>query len=147
MKTVAPKLEFWVTNASPMNVTLADLALNIRAFTTVNLLDKKHYNYTLDQLIKSRDSGSIFKKRDKILFRVTAPLVEKNHIPIARESVIPSRERSIFSITEVEYDELKISEDKEIQKKLDEEYANENADLIETDTHLEETRSTSKRRK
>lgn len=133
MKTL-PKPEFWVTNGSPMNVTLADLALNIRAFTTVNLLDKKHYNYTPEQLIKSRDSGSIFKKRDKIVFRASPPDVAKKAAPIMYDATIPSRGRSILSIKEIEYDELKVSEDKDIQKKLDEDYARENADLVEVDS-------------
>ena len=129
MKTL-PKPEFWVTNFSPRNVTLADLALNIKAFTTVNLLDKKHYNYTMEQLIKSRDSGSIYNKRDKIKPRLKAPpQIEEARLPVLLEATIPSRARSILSITEVEYDELKVSEDKETQRKLDEEYANESADL------------------
>lgn len=130
-----PQLEFWVTNASPMNVTLADLALNIRAFSTVNLLDKKHYNYTIEQLIKSKEKGSIFKKRDKIIVRdLPPPVVEKNKLPFLKDALIPSRERSLFAITEVEYDELKISDEKEMQNKLDEEYAKENAELAEADT-------------
>ena len=130
-----PKQEFWVTNFSSRNVTLADLAINIKAFTTVNLLDKKHYSYTLEQLVKSKESGSIFSKRDKILVRkLPPPAVVKERVPFLKEAIIPSRERSLFSITEIEYDELKISDDKELQKKLDEEYARENADLAEADT-------------
>ena len=134
MKTL-PSPEFWVTNASPMNVTLSDLALNIRAFSTVNLLNKKHYKYTLEQLVKSKENGSIFKKRDKILVRDLAPPnVEKERLPFLKETLIPSRGRSILTINEVEYDELKVSDEKEMQKKLDEDYAKENADLAEADT-------------
>ena len=133
MKTTFPKAEFWVTNLSPRNVTLADLALNIKAFTTVNLLDKRHYQYTLEQLKKSQESGSIFHKRDKIIVRGLPPEIQKDKMPFLQEAVIPSRERSVFSIVEVEYDELKVSDDKEIHKKLDEEYAKENADLAEAD--------------
>jgi hypothetical protein len=134
MKT-PPKPEFWVTNASDRNVTLADLAINIKAFRTVNLLDKKHYDFTLEQLIKSRESGSIFKKRDKILVRdLPPPAIDKERIPFLRESAIPSRGRSILSIEQVEYDELKISDDLSMQKKLDEDYARENAELADADT-------------
>lgn len=115
-----------------MNVTLADLALNIRAFTTVNLLDKKHYNYTLEQLLKSKESGSLFKKRDRVMVReVPPPEHDKEHTPIQREAIMPSRERSILIIEEKEYEELKVSE--EDQKKQDEIYAQENADLAEID--------------
>ena len=127
-----PQPAFWVTNMSPMNVTLADLALNIKAFSTVNLLDKRHYSYTLEQLIKSRESGSLFKKRDKIAVRLVAPPdPEKNKVPIVYGSIIPDRTRSLFNINDEEYEELKVSE--EDQKKQDEIYAQENADLAELD--------------
>jgi hypothetical protein len=131
MKT-SPKPEFWVTNMSPMNVTLADLALNIRAFSTVNLLDKKHYNYTLEQLVKSKETGSLFKKRDKISVRDLAPPKKKpDIIPFIQSSVIPDRTRSIYEINAKEYEELSLTE--EDQKKQDEIYAKENADLAELD--------------
>lgn len=119
MKTEAPT--FWVTNISPRNVSLADLNLTIRAFSSVNLLDKKHYQYTLEQLQKSVEAGSIFKKRDKIIVRKIAPEVLKANVPLTRETFIPSRERSIFSIKEEKYDELNLS---------NEEYAKENADIV-----------------
>lgn len=134
MKTYICKPEFWVTNASSMNVTLTDLAINIRAFSTVNLLDKKHYSLTLDQLIKSKESGSIFKKRDKILVRhLPPPDAQKDVLPFLQDAVMPSREKSIYVINAVEYDELKISEEKEHQNKTDEEFAKEAAELIEND--------------
>ena len=115
-----------------MNVTLADLALNIRAFSTVNLLDQKHYKYTIDQLLKSKESGSLFKKRNKIVVRdVPPPDPEKNRIQIVYGSIIPDRARSLYRVNEEEYEELKVSE--EDQKKQDEIYAKENADLAEFD--------------
>lgn len=130
MKKEAPA--FWVTNMSPMNVTLADLALNIKAFSTVNLLDKRHYGYTLEQLIKSKESGSLFKKRDKIAIRdVPPPRPEKPKTPFAQSSFFPDRARSIYEIEEEEYEELKVSD--QDQKKQDELYAQENADLAEID--------------
>ena len=52
------KMEFWVTNISSTNVSLSDLALTIKARSTVNLLDEKHYNFTLEQLLKSKASVS-----------------------------------------------------------------------------------------
>lgn len=131
MKT-SPKPEFWVTNMSPMNVTLADLALNIRAFSTVNLLDSRHYSYTLEQLLKSKESGSLFKKRDKIAVRDLAPVKKRpDVIPYIQSSVIPDRTRSIYQIDDKEYEELQVSQ--EDQKKQDEIYAQENADLAELD--------------
>jgi hypothetical protein len=122
MKKEAPT--FWVTNISPMNVSLADLALTIKAYSSVNLLDKKHYQYTHDQLQKSFESGSIFKKRDKIVVRKIAPEILKANVPLTRETFIPTRERSTLVIKEENYEELNIS---------DEEFAKENADIVELD--------------
>lgn len=130
MKTQEPP--FWVTNISSRNVTLSDLALNIRAFSTVNLMDKKHYNYTLDQLTKSKESGSLLAKSDKIKVRnIPPPRKNMNPIPFIQSSVIPDRTRSIYQIDEKEYEELNVS--LEDQKKQDEIYAKENADLAEID--------------
>jgi hypothetical protein len=130
MKKEAPS--FWITNMSPMNVTLADLALNVKAFSTVNLLDKKHYGYTMEQLLKSKESGSLFKKRDKIAVRnVPPPRPDKEKMPFAQSSFFPDRARSLYRIDETEYEELSVSE--EDQKKQDELYAKENADLAEID--------------
>lgn len=129
MKKAAPT--FWVTNISPMNVSLADLDLTIKAYSSVNLMDVKHYDYTLEQLQKSFQSGSIFKKRDKIVVRKVAPEILKANVPLTRETFIPSRERSLLVIKEENFEELNLSE--EDQKKSDEEFAKANADMADVD--------------
>lgn len=127
----APSKDFWITNISDRNITLADLALNIKAFTTVNLLNKRHYSYTLEQLIKSKTNGSLFNKRDKILVREAGPgLKKEDKMPILAEASIPSRSKSVFSIEQIEYAELNVSAaDKEMQRKMDEEFAKESVEL------------------
>jgi|SRR5579859_6435659 len=126
MKLKKPqKVTFWVTNISNRNVSLTDLALNIKAFTSVNLMDDKHYYYTLAQLIKSAESGSIFKKRDKISVRKVPPVIVKEHRPIDKEAFSPTREKSVLEITEENYEELMVS---------DESFAEENAETAEMDT-------------
>lgn len=124
---------FWVTNMSPRNVTLADLALNIKAYSTVNLLDQRHYKYTLEQLLKSQASGSLFKKRDRVVVRDIPPPDpdKKSKIPFIESAVLPTRQRSLYKIEDQEYEELMVTE--EDQKKQDEIYAKENADLAELD--------------
>lgn len=123
MKTEQPT--FWVTNISCMNVSLADLNLTIKAYSSVNLMDKRHYQYTPEQLTKSVESGSIWKKRDKIIVRKLAPEIFKANMPFNRETFIPGRERSVLVIKEEHYEELNVS---------DEEFAKENADTAEMDT-------------
>lgn len=130
MKKTKPT--FWVTNISKMNVSLADLNLTIKAFSSVNLLDDRHYQYTEEQLKKSFESGSIYKKRDRIIVRKVAPEVLIANIPFSRETFIPTRERSVLSIKEENYEELNASTD---DIRADEEkYAAENADTAEADT-------------
>lgn len=122
MKTELPS--FWITNISKMNVSLSDLNLTIKAYSSVNLLDKRHYQYTEAQLRKSVDSGSIFKKRDKLVERKIAPEVFKSNMTLTRETFIPSRERSILIIKEENYEELNVS---------DEQFAKDNVDLVAAD--------------
>jgi hypothetical protein len=119
------KQDFWVTNISDRNVSLADLNLTIKAYTSVNLLDSKHYYYTLEQVIKSVQIGSISKKQDKIVVRKNAPEIVKNSIQFDMNSVIPSRERSVLNIKEERYEELNIS---------DEQFAEESAEIADLDT-------------
>jgi hypothetical protein len=125
---------FWVTNFSNRNVTLSDLAITLPAFRTINLMDTRHYQYTMEQLCKSAETGSLFIKKDKIFVRRDRPdipqgkyidiMAVENRMPIDRETNIPSRERSTFIIKEEKYEELQIS---------DEEFANENAETANMD--------------
>lgn len=115
---------FWITNICNRNVSIADLNLTIKAYTSVNLLDKRHYQYTLEQLEKSASEGSIFSKRDRLSIRKVKPENIIMNIPFVSETVIPTRERSLFNIKEEKYEELNVS---------DEDFANENAEIAELD--------------
>lgn len=119
------KKDFWVTNIYNRNVSLADLNLTIKAFSSVNLMDSRHYSYTLEQLEKSQKSGSIFNKRNRIKVRKVSPEVIKMDVPFLKETYIPSRERSVFEIKDEKYEELTLS---------DEQFAEENAELADLDT-------------
>lgn len=112
--------EFWICNVSKRDVMLSDLYLSVKSHTSVNLLDSRHYYYTWEQIVKSCKSGSIFKKRDKIYLRDSAPVFGKKTIQIDMESCIPNREKSIFEIKQEKFEELDIS---------DEQFAEENSDL------------------
>jgi hypothetical protein len=115
---------FWVTNVSTMNVSLADLNVTIKAMSSVDLLNKKHFSFSKEQLFKSFESGSLFKKRNKICVRRVAPEIENKNLLFKRDETFPSRDRSILSIKEENYEELNLS---------DAEYANQNAELAEMD--------------
>ncbi len=104
-------------------VSLADLNLTVKPFSSVNLMNK-HYNYTLEQLQKSAASGSIYKKRSMISVRKVPPFMQKMNVPLATETYLPSRERSVLLIKEESYEELNIS---------DEQFADQNSDLIDSE--------------
>ena len=122
---------FWITNISGMNVSLRDLNLTIKAYTSINLLDNKHYKYTLEELQKSVEKGSIFSKRNKIFVRKNAPEIDldKSYIYSAVDAIIPGRERSVMKIQEEYYEELSFADDKLAEEK----YAEENAEFAEMD--------------
>jgi len=136
MKVIMNRKEYWVTNICNRNVSLSDLNLTIKAFTSVNLLDFKHYSYTLDELEKSRKTGSIFKKRDKIKVREVAPEIIKMDMSYIRDAKIPTRQRSIYEINEKKYEELDFLEHQGNQFTEDERFAEENAELADLDTKL-----------
>jgi hypothetical protein len=116
----ASKISFWVTNISNRNVSLADLNVTIKAFSSVNLMDTKHYQYTLKQLEKSAKNGSLYKKKHFISVRKIEPIILKIDIPLLKETYLTSRERSVLEIREENYEELALS---------DEQFAAENSDL------------------
>lgn len=119
----APQV-FWVSNISNRNVNLTDLGLTIPAGKHANLLDKRHYNYTYEELIKSATCGSIFKKRTKIVVRKVPPKPDNQYQKkmIDHNAVLPSRRRSLVKVIEKQYDELEITDD---------EFAIDNADLVD----------------
>ena len=118
---------FWVTNISKRIVSLTDLALAIQPMTSVNLLDKKHYSFNKEQLLKSASSGSLFAKKDKIVVREFPPGVKKKEqMPFQRDAIFPTKQRSIVELENIKYEELELSDD---------DFAKENADTAQQD-HL-----------
>lgn len=106
---------------SNRNVSLRDLNLTVKAYSSVNLLDERHYHYTLEELKKSAESGSLHIKRHLISIRKVPPVINKMNIPVANEEFIPSRERSVLEIKEETYDELNIT---------DEQFADQSTEIL-----------------
>lgn len=130
-----PISSFWVTNISKRNVSLSDLNVTIKAFSSVNLLDKRHYAYTLEQLQVSAKSGSLFLKNKMILLREIAPEIKVEQMKVHQtfydpetkiwygNNYLPTRKKSILEVKEEKYAELNLS---------DEQFAEENADIVDT---------------
>lgn len=122
--------EFWITNVSDLNVSLRDLALSVPARRSMNLLDSKHFNYTLEQLEKSAESGSLFKKGKLIKVRKVAPDEEvKPGIHTTKTPLFMRLKYKAIIIEEPEYEELQIS---------DEQFADEWSIISEVEKEVEE---------
>jgi hypothetical protein len=106
--------EFWVSNISDMNVCVADLALTIPSRKHVNLLNSRHYSYTIEQLEASAKSGSLYKKRDKLKVRQVVPEVSvKPGVYISKAPLFLAQQklRSGLVIDDPKYEELEVSEE------------------------------------
>ena len=116
------KPAFWIVNISERNVCLSDLALTVPRRGSMNLLDENHFNYTYKELLKSMQSGSIFKKRHIIKIGKGPPVkIDDQKFEMSKRP-IQIRKRSVIDVTETEpdYDEMIWS---------DEQYANEMSDF------------------
>lgn len=113
--------EFWITNVSNKNIMLADLKITIEPYKCMNLLGKNS-KLTYEEIKKSVENGSLFKKSDKIKIRHSTPIQNKSVIADNKQSVIPNRAKSIHFTKEEIYEELNIS---------DEKFAEENAEFNE----------------
>ena len=114
MRKTNKENEFWVSNISDRNVSLRDLAITIPSRKNVNLLDSKHYSYTLEQLELSAQSGSLKSKSNKLKVRKVAP--EILVIPGPQLSTMPrfiaqNTARTGIVVEEIKYEELQISDE------------------------------------
>lgn len=79
------KHHFWVTNFSKRDVALYDLRVTIKSNTSVDLLSKG-YPFTLEQLKKSAESGSLHAKKKYLNINEKEPEQIK---PFQLETVVP----------------------------------------------------------
>jgi len=104
------KSEFWVINVSDRNVSLSDLALSIPAGRAYNLLDDKHFHYTIEQLKASMETGSLYKKRNRIKIGNGPPQSRKLPKLTVSKYPIEIRPRSATTVEEPVFDELIVSD-------------------------------------
>lgn len=100
--------DFWITNISKMNVCLRDLNLTVKARSSINLMDLKHYRYTLEQLQKSAESGSLYRKSDKIKVCNVTPTFRSKHIQLSKEPLarVNNPLFSTATVVEEKFEEL-----------------------------------------
>lgn len=126
-KSVHNNESFWITNITKQAKHLSDIGVVIYPFTSINLLDGKHYSLTKAQCEKSKMSGSLFKYKNSVVVRQIAPEIEKPaYVPFKEDAVYPTKQRSSVEVENIRYEELDVPDDV---------YAADNADTAETD-HL-----------
>ena len=125
----------WITNATNRKIVLGDLRFTLKPFQTIDILDDRHSNYTLEEIENSINKGSIGARLNKSIYvRKEAPIKKNNKkIEISKVSY-PFKKRTIVEFDEPNYEELQINTS-------DEEFANDNADVAgnEKDNFLGKT--------
>lgn len=118
---------FWVYNRSKFNVTLGDLGISIRSGAKVDLL-ARGYNLKLDQLKKSIQAGSLYKKRDKIIpcgfpHPAKPPPIQVSTLPLelrSRTAIVAPKE-SYLDLPGLTEDD-KSSDEKYLRELIEEEF-------------------------
>jgi len=124
--------EFWVTNiARDRDVSLGDLRLTIRVGETRNLLDSRHYTYTLEQLQKSAESGSIKAKSQWIKVRDLPPkrAVRIGRYDLSKAARYAGPLRNKIDVEAPKFEELDFLDDKSVQEK----FAADDAEIVHND--------------
>jgi len=124
----------WLINISKKKIVLGDLGFTLQPRQTIDILDDKHSNYTVEEVEKSINGGSISKRLNREIYirMVPPPKQQARKLQVSKTS-FPYKQRTIVEIEEPNYEELNL--DIGIS---DEEFANENADEagIEGEIHL-----------
>lgn len=118
---------FWITNITKRAIHLEDIGVVIHPMRSLNLLDKKHYHLTREQLEKSAECGSLLKKKKSVVVRKVPPgVAPKTQIPLKEDAIFPTKQRSSIELDNIKYEELETSDDT---------FAEENAESAQAD-HL-----------
>lgn len=78
----------WVTNITKLNIMIGDLRIAIPPLSTIDLLDYKHSNFSVEQVAMSINKGSLHTRlnQKKILIRESAPKETQRRIDISKTS-------------------------------------------------------------
>jgi len=122
----------WLTNITKNKIVLSDLKFTLQPNQTIDILDSKHSNYTVEEINASIKTGSIGARLNKSIFVRILPPKKHTDRKIEMSKVsFPYKQRSIVEVEEVDYEELHIGIS-------DEEYADDNAEIAgaESEIHL-----------
>jgi len=116
----------FVTNITKNDIHIGDLGIIVNPYKTIDLLNEKHSILTIDQVKKSIEQGSLFKRIQKkqLLIRQSAPQKAERILDVSKV-IFPHRKRTAVKFEEKVFEELEIGlnlEDEEI-------FAEEMADI------------------
>lgn len=118
-------MKFLIHNRSRVGVSIGDLRINIPPGKTVNLLDNK-IGITLEQIEKSYSTGSIFRKKDKLVKVEEAPNLNIISISVSKLPGMTDNPIGIFSkntsiYNDVFGEDVNVSDDEFIKQLIEEE--------------------------
>lgn len=128
---------FWLFNISKRIISIPELGFHIHPGRKHNLLDSKHFYYTLDELINCYKYGTIAKHKKELLVKLTN---EKNSVNkkltdhrIIKISEVPmvTRFKMSLDLKEEKFEELEFI--RESDEKFAEEFAGLHDELSSTD--------------
>jgi len=98
--------EWWIINISQMNVCLSDLGITIPSGRSWNLLDSRHFSFKIEDLEKSKNEGSLFKKRDKIRIGKMHQQIppQKDKVELSNQPM-QTKKRSAVKINDPNYED------------------------------------------
>ena len=105
--TITMMKEIWITNFTKKDILIEDLGVKIPKMSIVNLF---RYNLLEENILKSIQSGSIFKKSKYIRVRHTAPEFRKERKLVSDQPSI-RLQKAGFTQEKKEYDELRIDDE------------------------------------
>lgn len=101
---------FWVTNISKKDISIGDLGILIKARSRVNLLSR-FYKIPMEKLLKSKESGSLSKRKKELLIGFVAPEEEKKQIEVSSQPLYSEGLRSNYVIEEEVFEELDVPDE------------------------------------
>jgi hypothetical protein len=117
-------VKFLIYNKSKLNVSVGDLHITIPAGKTIDLLNNKT-GLTLEELQKSYSSGSLYKKRDKLVKVESIPQqimlpIKVSNLATATDNPIGIKQEKT-SIYDGLHDNYDVSDDEYIKQLIEQE--------------------------
>lgn len=98
----------YIKNISKQDIHLSDLGIIIKSFKTINLYNIHRFHFTEEQINNSIKSGSIFKRKNKIIFIENLESITKSntYIKTSKDNLLYDKNRSLIERKKIKIDDL-----------------------------------------